>query len=109
MDEKYSFWYPVKVGTQLGLLPGFEQETEIILAGHIVSGKFLLCGRKRETIMSKLKAHREKTSKHRILGTETCKKCLDVYKTQMGIFKPVAVVAYEAKVKEETVSTPASA
>lgn len=44
MNEEYSFWCPVRIGIQLGLLPRFECEQEIILTGHLVRGKHLLWG-----------------------------------------------------------------
>lgn len=76
----YSYWYPVAVEVQIGLLDGRPYPHDVFLEGHIVKHEVLMCKDSRERLKRTQKADKESKPAERVPNTKICPACLEAWK-----------------------------
>lgn len=79
MDEKFAYFYPIIIETQLDF-EGRPHDHEVFCEGHIVFKGRLICGESREVVVKNSKATKSKEMPKRATTPKLCLACQEGYR-----------------------------
>lgn len=80
MDDNFTYFYPVKLLTQMSF-EGKAFKIPEYGEGHIQYFGSLLCKAEKDKLTKKIKGDNEKIVKHPLPGKKMCPSCQELYKT----------------------------